>query len=226
MIQKLALNGFLGSPSDWNYWSELTPCTIDIAPDLWTWARNFNEWVEKNVLSPRILIGYSMGGRLALHALLDQPSLYSHGILISTHPGLKEQEARANRIKADQIWAECFRNEPWEELMHAWESQPVFQSATFRPKRLEHECERETLAMYLENFSLGKQENLIPQLKSLKVPLTWVTGEKDLAYESLAKEALNEKSTHFSVPGGSHRVHFEFPMPCQLFFEIRLKDRF
>lgn len=211
MTRKLALNGFLGSPSDWSLWKELSPCEIIVAPDLWTWAKNFNAWVKKNIKPPRTLVGYSMGGRLALHALLDEPWLWTRALLISTHPGLKDEEARLQRIQADAIWAERFRKEPWKKLMTEWENQPIFHSATIRPQRKEQDYCRETLAQYLENFSLGKQENLIPKLKMLKVPLTWVTGGNDLIYETLAKEALNEHSAHFSISEGSHRLHFEFP---------------
>ena len=52
-----------------------------------------------------ILVGYSMGGRLGLHALVDDPGLWSRAVLVSAHPGLFGEEERILRMARDAEWA-------------------------------------------------------------------------------------------------------------------------
>jgi 2-succinyl-6-hydroxy-2,4-cyclohexadiene-1-carboxylate synthase len=204
----IALHGFLGAPSDWDHWQNVIAYPVGTAKSLNTWAEQFNQWVEANTQAPRILVGYSMGGRLALHALIQNPDLFAKAILISTHPGLTNAQERKTRLVSDKAWAYRFRNDPWDQLMADWENQPVFKDA-HRPIRVESEFNREVLAEQLENFSLAQQEDLLPLLP--KIPIQWVTGSKDTKFEQLAKHAAasHPTSTHRSIEGGTHRVLWE-----------------
>ena len=94
-----ALHGFLGLPSDWAEFNGLEGVSLfDTrlpAPSagLTQWGKAFNAFAEPGSL----LLGYSLGGRLALHALCDNPGRWQGAILISAHPGLrcsKEKETR------------------------------------------------------------------------------------------------------------------------------------
>ena len=211
MLQVIALHGFLGLPSDWDQW-DFIPYEIQPSESLTKWAVDFNQWVESNTTAPRKLVGYSMGGRLALHALIQNPTLWQRATLISTNIGLKDPASRLERLKNDYKWAEKFRNDPWEHLMHDWESQCLFKGS-FKPTRKETDYNREDLAQHLENFSLAKQEYLLPHIAKLTLPMQWITGSLDHNAESHAKDIIQNhpQSSHLSIPGGTHRVHFEFP---------------
>lgn len=209
----IALHGFLGAPSDWLNWTaqdlgveNFIPCPVGRAESLEAWALAFNRYVAIHTRSPRTLMGYSMGGRLALQALRHTPSLWAQGILISTHPGLKTSHEKQNRLAHDQIWAKRFLQDPWEKLMQDWEAQPLFRNATQRFQRSEQD--RSLLAEQLLNFSLGKQNYALPHL-----PLLWVTGEKDSFYCQHAQEICHthSQSSMVILPGAGHRAPWEAP---------------
>lgn len=203
------LHGFLGRPTDWDHLS-FEHQAIDlfqqpIASSLEEWAQAFNTEVAKTP-GPHTLIGYSLGGRLALHALIDQPELWKQATLISTHPGLKTEKEREQRLQHDQQWAERFLTEPWGQLMNAWNAQPVFAGDT-PPSRPEKDNNRETLAKALTNYSLGTQKNLRTTIGELSMPIKWVVGAKDVKFTQLSCELVfaHPNSTVAVVPGVGHR---------------------
>lgn len=202
----VALHGFLGTVGDWKGW-DAYPVALKPSESFQTFAREFNAWAKEYLKPPRGILGYSLGGRLALHVLLDDPTLWSGGILISTHPGLDSDEERQQRLMRDKVWAERFLRDPWELLMKDWEGQPIFKEETSRFLRKEGDYQREDLAKWLTSFSLGVQENLRRSIEKLPVPLTWMTGEHDQAFTALAKSVCEHHalSKHVVVPGGHHR---------------------
>jgi 2-succinyl-6-hydroxy-2,4-cyclohexadiene-1-carboxylate synthase len=214
-VNRVALHGFLGLPSDWEVGDakRLLPIACKPKQDFQTFAKELNRWAKAELEPPRVLMGYSLGGRLALHALLDDPSIWEKGILISTHPGLPNDEERCKRFKHDAVWAERFMNDPWEVLMRDWEAQSVFKNETHRFVRKENDYKREDLAKWLTHFSLGVQEELMLKISGLPLPLYWVTGEHDQVYTSLAREACQRHplSKGFVIPGAHHRACFANP---------------
>lgn len=208
MKTTIALHGFLGLPSDWDHFT-CTPYAIKPSRSPVYWAAEFNEWVLENTTGPRILMGYSMGGRLALHALIQNPSLWQEAIIISANIGLIDL---GSRLQNDAAWATKFRCEPWGKLMQEWEAQNIFKDSFVIPRN-EEDYNREDLAKCLENFSLAKQEYLLPAITKLAIPIQWITGALDISAETHAKDVIkyHPLSSHLSIPNGTHRVHFEFP---------------
>lgn len=204
----IALHGFLGLPSDWAGW-KVIPYLIKPADSLNAWAKEFNKWAEANTTAPRHLVGYSMGGRLGLHALIQNPTLWQGATFISTNIVPKDSFAR---LQNDYAWAAKFRAEPWDKLMKEWESQAVFKGS-FTHARYEKDYNREELALCLENFSLAKHEDLFPAISKISIPIQWITGALDLTAVAHAEEVIAKHllSTHQSIPNGTHRVHFEYP---------------
>ncbi len=123
-----ALHGFLGLPSDWDFLRQVH--AIDVlslnppSEGLVAWAKAFNKFVNRRE-GPRLLLGYSMGARLAMHALIDSPELWSGAIFVSGHPGLKSSE-KQQRLDRDNYRADRFLQDPWDILMRDWEAQPLF----------------------------------------------------------------------------------------------------
>lgn len=219
MKKLYALHGFLGRPDDWNFLPDRTVQSIDLftpplAPDLHAWGQNFNQQISisSSPASSRILMGYSLGGRLALHALLQNPSLWHAAIIISANPGLATDEERSQRQIVDEKWATRFENEPWEQLMKAWNQQKAFQSDSFEFTRHEKDYDRKTLADSLRNWSLGKQEYLNEKISKLPIPILWMIGNND----PLAAKASNIKLQHpqskiWLAEDAGHRLPWQEP---------------
>jgi 2-succinyl-6-hydroxy-2,4-cyclohexadiene-1-carboxylate synthase len=204
-----ALHGFLGHPRDWPSLESLhAHRLLDDFPILpfAAWANAFNQTIQTH---HNIFLGYSLGGRLGLHAILDQPNLWKGAIFISTHPGLKTAEERAIRIQADNQWAARFETEPWDQLMQAWNAQEVFKH-DLPLYRNEAEYDRSFLSKALKIWSLGTQTDLRPKIASLDIPILWMVGEKDPKFLSLGRELSfkHPLSKLCIVPETGHRLQF------------------
>ena len=187
-----AVSGFLGLPSDWSFLTSPQTAAVDWQSFSWKslsdWGIQFNEWVQRQGKGPSILIGYSLGGRLALHALLNNPSLWRGAVIISAHPGLVDhQQGRAKRLEHDRRWAARFESEAWASLMQSWNAQEVFSRDAFVFERKEKDYQRPQLMQGLLQGSLGCQSDLRQPISELEIPLLWITGSKDHRYCALAQ---------------------------------------
>lgn len=212
-----ALHGFMGLPSDWDVLQmpDLVACDItsigkpSSSFGLWEWAQKFND-----TLSPAqkpVLMGYSLGGRLALHALLLNPAFWSGVIIISANPGLNSSLEKEQRYREDEVWTERFLHESWPSLLQAWNGREAFANAHFSFERNEQDYVRSTLANALRWWSVGRQEFLIPQIASINVPILWIAGENDKRYAAAAKELSfrHARSRVWIAPCAGHRVPWE-----------------
>lgn len=219
----IAISGFLGKKEEWNSFkseefgvakiSPLAPCQMP--------AQSFTHFSEKILEltesgNANILLGYSLGGRLALHALLSSPGSFSAAIIISAHPGLETEKEKTFRKDQDAFLANQFLVMPWENLMKKWDSQAIFKNSK-QIKRYEKDFNRTFLAQSLLNYSLGCQENLREQISRLNLPLLWVVGDQDQKFSGIAKKITlyHPSSAILSIPGAGHRVPWDEPMKLQ-----------
>ncbi|MCK6508494.1 alpha/beta fold hydrolase [Myxococcota bacterium] len=187
---------------------------IEQTQSLRAWARRFCQEVAQSTQEARILVGYSMGGRLALHALLEQPDLWAGAMIISAHYGLRDQAAREARKQHDAQWAARFRTMDWDALMQAWDQQSVFGGqADQRPLRQESDFDRESLARALEVWSLGNQDYLLPALYDVRHKLCWLVGAEDTKFCQLTEEAafLAQGIRTLRMEGLGHRLPWQDP---------------
>ncbi len=183
------LHGFLGSPQDWDG-------VINHLPEYSCKALSYPFQIPSN----SILIGYSMGGRIALRS--SQPK-----ILLSTHPGLQTPEEKAERWRQDELWIKRLQQEPLESFLKAWYAQPLFDSLRSHPafpevlsRRLKQDPE--VLAQMLSQESLAHQE-----FKHLEA--IFLHGEFDQKYAQLYKNLPS-----LEIPGAGHAAHLENPQGC------------
>lgn len=219
MIKIHALHGFLGLPSDWKEFNFESCSSHDlsnpaIAPNhdgFWGWAKRFNQFTAPQ---NDVLMGYSLGGRLALHALLDQPQKWKAAVLISANPGLQSIEQKDERLKADKQWAQRFIHEPWNHVLKAWNDQEVFKGKQFPLSRDEHQFSRLHLSFLLTTFSLGLQEDLTSLIHQLNLPILWVCGQQDSKFCELAQKItfFHKQSKVKIVADTAHRVPWEKPL--------------
>lgn len=209
-----ALHGFLGKPSDWDQHQFDYPVVahpLSCNATMSEWAQHFNDAVSKES-GKRVLLGYSLGGRLALHALLQQPNLWDAAILISTHTGLSTPEEILARHSADSKWAKRFEGETWSTLTRDWNAQVIFARDPGIP-RFERDYCRQDLAKILRQWSLAQQDNLLPKLAELQVPTLFVAGQQDPKFTHIAKACglTHPKSKIWIAPEAGHRVPWQQP---------------
>jgi len=158
-----------------------------------------------------VLVGYSMGGRLALHALLEDPDMWKSAVIVSAHPGLKDESQRATRRLSDAEWAALALKGAWSEFLEKWESQGVLGGAGEMLDRRALKSRRGSVARSFIDWSLGAQEDLSPRLGEVRCPVLWVTGERDQKFTALGKEAVSlmPDAVHEVVSDCGHRVPWE-----------------
>lgn len=150
-----------------------------------------------------VLLGYSMGGRLALDLL--QRRRFDKAIIISA--GLNAPDEV--RKQHDEEWARRFESEEWPSLMRAWSAQPVFGGHIV--ERREEDFDRTELARQLRESSPAVLPP--PRLEVIETPVLWIAGERDAKYVDIAKRAV-ARLPHAELwicPDAGHRVPWEQP---------------
>ncbi len=230
------LHGFLGSPSDWDFlenrWQFATLCGYAIKPKKCfdNWVNDFHNNVIQNIKTMSlpnkplsILIGYSLGGRLALHELIANESSYAGAIIVSAHPGLKLKQDAEQRLIQDEAWKNIFQKNQISQALQLWNKQDVFKKSQCLIKN-ESALDKNSLSEILMNFSLGKQENLRPKIKKIKIPVLWITGQYDTKFTQLGDEVsnLNHNICHKILTQAGHRAPWDntpaFLETCSQFF--------
>lgn len=147
-----------------------------------------------------VVCGYSLGGRLALHACLRDPACYSGLVMVGASAGIEAPAARAARGDADHRLASWMETQTMEEIVAVWERQPLFadQSDALveeqRPGRLAQDPR--ALALLLRTAGQGALEPVWQQLHSLSVPVLAMAGVLDERYSDAARRIAR------AVPGG------------------------
>jgi 2-succinyl-6-hydroxy-2,4-cyclohexadiene-1-carboxylate synthase len=138
-----------------------------------------------------VLVGYSLGGRLALRAVLREPARYAGLVAVSTTAGIDEAVSRSARAEADDRLASWIEASPIEDVVGVWERQPLFadQSDALveaqRPGRLSHDPAG--LALLLRTAGQGVLEPVWHDLLSLDLPVLAIAGGRDDGYVRAAR---------------------------------------
>lgn len=217
------IHGNLQTPAVWEpllpALSLHKPTLIDLAqsqaPSLQAWAEAFCQRVRTESSGrPALLIAYSLGGRLALHALLHAPDLWAGAILCGAHPGSDDPRQREAWLAHDRRWAERFLTEPWGTLITEWDAQAVFGGIPNPCPPRECDFHREAIARQFENYSKGHQQALTPRLaQSTLPPVLTLSGEYDHTYTRLGQQlaAAHPNIQHQTLPLAHHRAPWEAP---------------
>ena len=218
------LHGFLGRGRDWSSLSEvLRDAGLEtVAPDLFAealgaqsmsrWADEFVERVIRTGGDGHALVGYSMGGRLALHALLAAPDLFTRAVIVSAGLGIEDPSERDARAAADDQWACRFEMEEWSVVNNAWNSQEVFRDS-LTAVRHESDFDRGALAFALRRWSPAAGKPLAGQLPSIRASVLWIVGERDGKYVEEGRRAVRliPRADLMVMAGAGHRVMLDQP---------------
>lgn len=166
------------------------------------------------------LLGYSMGGRLALYLALLLPERWHSLMLESSSPGLATAEERAERAARDEQLAAFIETEGIEPFVDAWEQVPLFASQQTLPAALQEKQRRKRiqnrpsgLAGSLRGMGTGVQPSLWEKLDELALPVLLVAGAQDEKFMAIAQKMARviPGATLAMVPGAGHTIHLERP---------------
>ena len=154
-----------------------------------------------------------MGGRLALHAMLNQPRLWKSAVIISAHPGLKNESDRVQRREKDAEWSALALKGDWADFLAKWNAQGVLGGELEMPDRIKLKERRVSVARSFVDWSLGTQGDLTADLAKITCPTLWLTGERDTKFTQLAKVTVPQlqHGRHQVIPECGHRVPWEQP---------------
>ncbi len=218
------LHGFLGHKEDWDevishLASRFFCLSLALPGHGSPFSTDFSQTLETTlnehgVKSP-VLIGYSMGGRLALHAMHERPTLASRAIVFSSHPGLKDDSERADRLSEELKWERLLKTLSLKEFLDRWYAQPLFASLAQQKelltklleRRMQHNPRGVATAMRL--FSSSRQ----PLLAKIPENAFFVCGEEDLKYKELYRKLIPPAQVRILANCG-HALHVENPLIC------------
>jgi 2-succinyl-6-hydroxy-2,4-cyclohexadiene-1-carboxylate synthase len=163
------------------------------------------------------LVGYSMGGRVALYFALFHPGRVHRLVLESASPGIDDEAARAERRALDAERARRIR-EDLDAFLRDWYRQPLFASLRRHDLVAEMVARRRAndpaeLARALRGLSPGRQPSLWGRLEDLSPRTLVLTGALDDKYAETTAEATARipDARRVLVPGAGHNVHAERP---------------
>ena len=166
------------------------------------------------------VLGYSMGGRLALHLALAAPDRVVALVLEGASPGIADPEERRLRREADDALAARIEREGVAAFVGYWESLPLFASQQRLPKstRAALRAARLANAPYglansLRGAGTGTQQDLRDRLATLPMPVLLIAGEWDEKYRQLAGEMAGRIpcAEVAIIAGAGHAAHLEQP---------------
>lgn len=165
------------------------------------------------------LLGYSMGGRLALYLMLYFPQRFDRVVLESASPGLRSGAERQARRQRDAVLAQTLETSDFPEFLQHWYRQPLFSSLRQHPGfagLLQARLQQPSLAglaQSLRHLGLGCQPSLWAPLAQAHHPLLLLVGSLDRKFRAINAEmaSICPTATLQVMPQVSHNIHFEQP---------------
>lgn len=226
----ILLHGFLGAASDWQPLSDLLPEINCLALDLPGHGHTQNQqlrhmadfpvWLQQQLTLRDIrqyhLLGYSLGGRLALQFAATHPLGLQSLLLENAHPGLNSPAERQNRGKADAQWARRFYREALPDVLADWYQQPVFSDLSPQERTLlmteRSQNTGRSLVRMLCRCSLARQADYQGWIKTTSLPMLYLCGEQDLKFRTIGEQlAAANPQLQLTCLAGGHNLHRATP---------------
>ena len=160
-----------------------------------------------------ILLGYSMGGRIALYTAFSH--FFRALILESASPGLAVPDEREQRRHSDEILAASIERDGMEAFVEHWEQLPLFASQSNLPMATRQILHRQRLANQaqglansLRGVGTGAQPSLHMQLSTLTIPVLLLAGELDTKFCTIARKMERQLPSAIVAYRTRRRPHY------------------
>ena len=162
-----------------------------------------------------VYVGYSLGGRVALHVALLYPHQVDALALIGANPGIDSDTERAIRRDADDRLATHLEVVGLRQFLEEWTAQPLFGSLSAEQLDLDDRMRNtvEGLASSLRHTGTGTQMPLWSRLRELSMPVLAMAGADDVKFAAVARQLAEASPDGRSVivPGAAHAAHLQQP---------------
>ncbi len=170
------------------------------------------------------LLGYSMGGRLALYLAVFYPERWRSLVLESASPGLDTAVSRQERVSKDNELADWIEANGIEAFVNRWEQLPMWASQDqlgedvhqmLRRQRLQNDPVG--LANSLRGMGTGQQPSLWPHLPALQLPTLLLAGALDNKFMTINQQMVAQMPNSILevIKGAGHTIHLERPSAFQ-----------
>ncbi len=180
--------------------------------DLWTAAELVADAIGPE---PSLVIGYSMGGRIALHLALAHPERVHGLVTIGATGGLDTEPERAERRAADEALAARLEEIGLDAFLDRWLASPLFAGLDdVAAARAERRTNRVAgLASSLRHAGTGTQDPLWARLGSIQAPVLAIAGADDAKFTALGGRLVDAigAGARLHLEPGTHAVHLERP---------------
>lgn len=229
------LHGFLGDASMWQPVVQRTEAPAHLLrlpghgrdaaneaqdPIAGAFERAAETLAERLPHEPSILVGYSMGARLAMLVAARHPRRLRGLVLLAGHPGLTSAEERDERRAWEEEQVRRLQSEGLVAFAEAWGRLPLFATQAALPSevraRQRASRRRHTeagIAWAIRALGLADMPNLREPLAATRLPTWIVVGEHDEKYRRLAASLAGtlHEAHLVVVPGAGHNVALEAP---------------
>lgn len=166
------------------------------------------------------VVGYSMGGRVALQLAVSRPERVASLVLESASPGIASEAERAARVRSDDDLAELAERDGLAAFVDRWEGVPLFASQASLPPETRARLREQRLAGSapglagsLRGMGAGQTPCLVDRLSELACPTLLLVGARDTRYVALgrAMAAAIPRARLMEVADAGHTIHLEQP---------------
>ena len=233
----LLLHGFTGAASTWrdlaSSWDGWRRIAVDLighgesdAPSderRYTMERcvaDLGALLDELRIERATVLGYSMGGRVALQLAAAAPERVAALVLEGASSGIDDVAERAARAASDRALADDVERDGIEAFVDRWERVPIFATQSRLPDDVRARQRHQRLANRtiglansLRGMGAGAQSSLWPRLHELTMPVLLIAGEDDAKYSEMARAMASRMPAASTciVPGAGHAVHLERP---------------
>ncbi len=175
--------------------------------------------------APAHLLGYSMGGRVALALAAWQPDRVRSAACIGASAGIDEPMERSERQARDEALADSIERDGVPTFVDRWMALPLFASQSClgepfldgaRRQRLDNSPTG--LANSLRGMGTGAQPPLHIELARTAVPIRLVVGADDAKFRAIGADlaARLPSAELIEIAGAGHAAHLEQPAAVAL----------
>jgi 2-succinyl-6-hydroxy-2,4-cyclohexadiene-1-carboxylate synthase len=233
----LLLHGFTGSSRTWASHSaafeEFTTIAVDLlghgssdsppSPDRYRMEHcvdDLTALLDQLEIERAAILGYSMGGRVALQFALDAPRRLQALVLESSSPGIEDDAEREARVRSDGALADDIEQDGIVPFVDHWQAIPLFATQNSLPAAVRETVRNQRLqnstvglANSLRGAGAGVADPVLSRLGEIEVPTLLIAGALDEKYVALTHK-MNEAlpcARMEIVPDAGHTTHLEQP---------------